>query len=513
MKKIILLTLLSISYLFVFSQITKMPEAEILHGAIKSHLEFDKAISEDNTIIPLDNKELIVAYMPKQKAVANMKDFELKKFDANLKVIYTVTTTLPAKSKMVDYKVEAGFLYGLFQHNNGISIVKLNIANKNTEIYKDSKYGDFTAEKMVVNKGIVTISGIVVTNRTQYTICCILSAPCLFFPLLVYTLNSHPALFSVDMTNEGLFLNDYSMNNYKKNGVRILEMQTGDSSVEVNLLMQKTKRLKFNNETKEYDLTLKTFTRTTDGKKLLPESTLKYPHKTFLTNMRLNVLEDNEQITFGTYKEKLSFGTVGFFINSFKNNEYNIFNTIPWSSFKFYDTKIFKFANINVFFSDFIDKGNERVFLGEVYSSVGSGKNFSGYKHYGAILFGLDENGKLLWDNFIEINGPQAILLQEHFLIHETGDNQYSILLNDGPSLTINTIDKENNEKSVKSVKIEGGELFKYGFNSDGVYSAVIHWYDNVYLVSGMKKLKEKSNNGIKNNKTVFYVDKVELPF
>lgn len=504
MKKTLLLVLLSTSFLFVFSQKTKIPDTEILEGAIKVHKEFDKTFGEESTLIPINEAGLIVAYMPKQKAVANMKDYEFKKFDADLKEVFTATATIPAKSKLIDFKVEGDFVYTLFEDKDGISIVKLNCTNKNTDVYSNTENGDFTPEKMVVNNSVVNVSGQEWTNKKEFIICCAASTIWCFAPMVLFKFSYIPVLFSVDMTIDGTLQNTYSMRNYIKKGASIIDMQTVDSAGTIDLLMQKSS-----------GQSAKTFIRSTDGRKLSTETSIKKPSKMMLDEMKLNVLENQEKLVFGTYKDKhmLRSGTDGFFISSTIDNEQNYFKTIPWTDFKFHDNKIYKIIQVHMIFSDIIDKGDERVVFGEVYAPVYDGKSFMGYKRYGALTFGLDNKGNLLWENMMGIDGPQLDNLKMQFEFNETANNQYTVVNHEGAQLMARTFDKESGETDFKAVKIERGEAFSSGFNTNNTYASVKHWYNNVYIMTGIKTYKEKNKSGIYKIRPVFYIDKVEIPF
>jgi hypothetical protein len=136
---------------------------------------------------------------------------------------------------------------------------------------------------------------------------------------------------------------------------------------------------------------------------------------------------------------------------------------------------------------------------------------FVGYQYAGAMIFAVNEAGDLLWDNGLNINGPLSFNLKERFKFYETGDNQYTVIYNEGFKLRAQTVDKESDENKIREVTMESnkkGDKISYYENS----SDIEYWFDDYYLATGRQDIKNKKEKGKNKKRNIFYLNKIELP-
>lgn len=123
---------------------------------------------------------------------------------------------------------------------------------------------------------------------------------------------------------------------------------------------------------------------------------------------------------------------------------------------------------------------------------------FDGYKTSYAIAAAFDDSGKLLWDNYIEVQGVQNYYLTESVIVYNDEETQvFMYYLNEK---IISKVTKENEvvfkkEATDLPTVMDGEQVI----NQD--YGRMIHWYDSYFLISGDQKIL---NRGSKSRRVFF---------
>jgi len=123
---------------------------------------------------------------------------------------------------------------------------------------------------------------------------------------------------------------------------------------------------------------------------------------------------------------------------------------------------------------------------------------FDGYKTTYAIAASFDSEGKLLWDNYIEVDGVQNYYLRENVTVYNDDNTQVFLYY--------------VNEKIFSKVTKENEVIFKKEASDlptvkDGEqvlmedYGLISYWYGSYFLVSGYQKIL---NRGSKSRKVFF---------
>jgi hypothetical protein len=171
-----------------------------------------------------------------------------------------------------------------------------------------------------------------------------------------------------------------------------------------------------------------------------------------------------------------------------------------------------------------IEKNNEFVLMAELFSPQYHSENFTDYDFYGrpftstysvfdgyrfsnALIAGFDKNGKLMWDNSIDIRNLVSFELNPKVLRYDQGNNIVMAYLSEG-KIASKII---HNDEVIEKTDFSPVEL---EYPNDKLVSEtksrILWWYDNFFLCYGYQDIKNVSLE--RNNKRlVFYFNKVRF--
>ncbi len=559
MKKILLFNAILLTSLLVFSQKKKEtePKWEPIEDAIKIHKEFDIDDTEFGfKVIPVEKQGVVLAYMPDAKETNGFKDFVFKKYDISFNEEFETNVTVNKDYKIIDYQLDNEDLYVLFANDKNARkiqilttpyfkdylIVKLNLVTKELKTTTGILEKALHLKQIIAKNGIVSLTGRVGPTAQELNLIGSLSMCLCYIPMLFYVPNYKPYVVTFNMKNKSIIKKEYLMENYGKGISELLDADQHDSLDEIVFTVKH--KLK-----KTSSLTI----RSIKSGKLLPDYNIKTPDNIEVFKGKINYVNDENKILVGTYGEvtgKKFNGenrTQGIYVSNLNKNKLEYFKIIPWTKFKNFrvattasedraierSNKTGKTANIlmQVIFHDPIIKDEEIVFFGETYypqykvtieetTDARTGRvistrritEFIGYQYSGTLVFAINEAGELLWDDGFNVNGPLTFFLKERFKFYETDDNSYTVIYNEGSSLNMQTINKEDNTRKRRYVDMSA--VAKKGDKITSSYSNadVEYWYDDFYIASGRVDVKNKKEKGKNKKKNVFYLNKVELP-
>ena len=146
------------------------------------------------------------------------------------------------------------------------------------------------------------------------------------------------------------------------------------------------------------------------------------------------------------------------------------------------------------------------IWAGPNYSS--SNAKLVGFKYHTAYLFIVDKSGKMIWYNAFNYNGLLFKSISNVVKAYIDTEN-YNTLYYFGFDGKLYSLINNRNE-IIQALSIETIDL-QSRFLSVGtnmLYQSA-HWYDNYFIYYGYQKLNNKYANPRKNNKYVFYVNKL----
>jgi hypothetical protein len=140
------------------------------------------------------------------------------------------------------------------------------------------------------------------------------------------------------------------------------------------------------------------------------------------------------------------------------------------------------------------------------YRYGNNGQEFDGYVYTHAVVAGFDPQGDLLWDNSFEFADTKTYTLKEKVKVNVKPDHIALVYSHNG---------------SIKSKVIRGNEVVEgvtntpiatehVGDKVKKTYTDELeYWYGNYFAAWGYQKIKNNSDQQVKNNRSVFYVNKI----
>ncbi len=142
------------------------------------------------------------------------------------------------------------------------------------------------------------------------------------------------------------------------------------------------------------------------------------------------------------------------------------------------------------------------------YSSLNRGYDrvFDGYRYTHAVVCGFDKSGKLLWDNCFQIMDHTSYYLSEIVKVAVEDDKIVLAYPEEG---TINTKVIRGNHvlKDKENYKIKTN--FEGDKVTDSEDASIDHWYGPYFITWGFQEIYNSKDAGVKPNRKVFYLNKI----
>jgi hypothetical protein len=128
---------------------------------------------------------------------------------------------------------------------------------------------------------------------------------------------------------------------------------------------------------------------------------------------------------------------------------------------------------------------------------------FDGWKYTHGIVAAFDKNGKLLWDNNIELNNIKTQTLKEKIKVNVDGDIVTMSYSDNGEifSKTFKNGIVEQNLKGKTVATAKQGDSIKRTTVDD-----IEVWYDNYFIASGIQRISNNEDG----RRNVFYLNKIK---
>lgn len=130
---------------------------------------------------------------------------------------------------------------------------------------------------------------------------------------------------------------------------------------------------------------------------------------------------------------------------------------------------------------------------------------FDGYRFTGIILAAVDEHGKLVWDNAMNLRNVISFDLEPKVTLFPSGDELILAYLNEG-KIGCRII---REAQVVEKTSYSELELMSANDKLLAEYrSRMVHWYDDYFLCSGYQEIRDISKGG-NDKRMVFFCNKV----
>jgi len=301
-------------------------------------------------------------------------------------------------------------------------------------------------------------------------------------------------------------------------------------------------------ENKNYTIAVKNFNE--EGE-LIRDTRIRTEPDKALTAGKVTNIDMLGQRILGTYSNKKNDANQGFFIANIKtdgtqNIEYHTFgeldNFFSYLSPNKRDRMKRKFRskengksalfNQRMFLSNLVPTQSGHIAVATGYQAMFSdrnpnmasryqyfpnsfGANFmpieqqvNAYSYQFASIIAFDNEGKLLWDNVMELGDTELNSLED--LVYLVPEPQRTIMMYMSVNeLVYQVINKNEVVKSKEYEEVvleyEDDKIRSFTFEIEGLR----HWYDEFFFAYGVQSIRNKQAEGVKTDRKVFYINKV----
>ncbi len=512
----------------------------------QSRVQFDIGTNPQQvSMISLDTNGMMLVY-----TLFGDQNVYINKYDKNLNKVYTTTINFDEKSMISSIKEYKDYIYLLI-------IDYLNYAPGYTQNYKVIEFNMLTKKSIEVtgvfekNRMINTLipcdGGVFITTLDCLTPgkmssrimlnCLGLGIPSLFgytkFPY-------NPYLVSINFKNKKT---DEQLLEYV-NQSAILGGDLDEEKQELNLsIKNKVKK-------KENRIYVANYKLAGTGKaSKVKETEVDLPEKKDFYSAKINTLNSDEKLVFGTYGPETEYLTEnsgssaqGLYLSKVVNGKCAFTTVVRFDeleSFMTKNQKKKKDAGVapskkeraysgGVLFHDIIEDENQFILTAENYyptyhtesyynystKSYTTRTVFDGYVYDKLIILGFTKDGKKKWEQNIKLPyyrtfTPRILLVRNEIV---ESDLYFTMAMSDG-TIKFVKLTKDNTVSQLSSTEeienIDGESVLERNFINGGVL------YDNHYIVYGWEKIvKEKDgkkNKSTKDAKTVMFVNKIAV--
>ncbi len=509
MKKITILTVLTLVFLQSFAQSKKLPKEIVLQKEIElTNSLFDKSL--------LEYYGLVLAFYndSKDKNEEGKKTIEFKKYDIDLKEEFTNKIAISKFLNFYEKAVDDEALYYLFSDRYNYIVLKYNFINNKITTYEGKL--NYSGQ-LGVNNGMVSVFGENIPNQKVHKTVFWLTAPLLFTPMIFYPLKRVPVIHNIDMTGENSnFLQEHSLNYLKPKFFSFTGIQSNKELNELNFFAD----YYISSENK---VSLRAIKDNKISKDVYLKSNIP---KTTFTPTYIKTINENEKLVLGELSSNKNENN-GLFIASISNNKQTFFKGVQWKKLKSLEDLKIKNCNFRYQVNKIIKKEGQTVFCLQVYHVLMKQKvspipgekafEFDANQYIGAIMIAISDEGELLWDKSFKCDDVFSKTPIYIFGFSEVENGNYEITNHKGFAIDIITFNPSKNKSTTREVVINEEDRPEkqrkkiFGFGATGFPSLkteIYNWYDDIYIA--MDEFENTVENGKKVKKKVLSIMKVE---
>lgn len=420
-KNLLLWLILSISTQFCYAQ-----------NIIKTNkisLEGDRA---DYRVFSLADNGVLLARYP--DILGTGYEVNYTRYDQNLKLHKTFKLKL-GKKETVGFTKYFGDKYFYFVVGEDLNKSRsrgYGASFKNFTIYRldlekmDAKPISFSYPKSVEVRDMIWrndhlfVHGLVKESVKDYDKVLYLSLITCFIPLILHQPEGYPFVMELDYNKKTNNKTEYFMNNFGKTSTDYYSIEFRDSSDDVSLLCASWAKSG-----------AKFYVQKIVDKKIQNAVEIKFPNKLAAAKGKIVTKDKNLDYISGIYGETKKINPLtaiektylGMYFGIIENGKAKFLSTTKFTDFKkfnFYPTFIDKREEMNFFIHEIIERDDKILVLGEAYqenyktysrtirysdgtSSVNYYKSFDGFNWIGGFISCYNKEGKLLWENGLNL--------------------------------------------------------------------------------------------------------------
>lgn len=142
------------------------------------------------------------------------------------------------------------------------------------------------------------------------------------------------------------------------------------------------------------------------------------------------------------------------------------------------------------------------------YSRLTNTQGASHISYHESVVLGLDESGKLIWDQSLSLGEIETLSLEQVAEVYKKDENGVLIYKNDG-KLVFRSFDLSQESSSDSSVVIDTfKEYDEVSYHSER-QGKVQYWYDNNFIVWGYQKVSNGQFAQADKKRNIFFINKL----
>ena len=134
---------------------------------------------------------------------------------------------------------------------------------------------------------------------------------------------------------------------------------------------------------------------------------------------------------------------------------------------------------------------------------------FDGYRYTHAIAVCFDKQGNLLWDHAFKLDNAKSMQLKQ--LVHVNVQNDSVVLMYSFEKEIKTKVVKDNGEyeeTTTDPIKL-ANEYDEVKRDNDSEIAGISKWYGEYFYVHGTQDIRNRTDQGVDNNRKVFFINKV----
>ncbi len=486
-------------------------QAQEIEKTTKVKLEGDRA---DYKVFSLADNGVLLARYP--EILGTGYEVNYTRYDQNLKMLKSYKLKL-GKKETVGFTKYFGDKYFYFVVGEDLNKSRsrgYGASFKNFTIYRldlekmDAKPISFSYPKSVEVRDMIWrndhlfIHGLVKESVKDMDKVLYLSLITCFIPLIIHKYEAYPFVMEVDYNKKSNNKIEYYMNNFGKTLTDYYSIEFRDSTDDVSLLCASWAKSggKF-------------FVQKIVDKKIQKEIEIKFPNKMAAAKGKIVTKNENLDYISGIYGEtkKINPLTVynktylGIYFGIVENGKTKFLSTTKFTDFKkfnFYPSFMEKKEELSFFIHEIIERDDKILVIGEAYqenfkyysrtttysdgrTSISYYKSFDGFNWFGGFISCYSKDGKLLWENGLNLKERDiSYHFESKVKFEETENGGFELSYNYPNKTQIKTIDANGIGSKDQFVEATN-QVIKIGKDTKKTINLgadEILWYDDFKL-------------------------------
>ncbi|MDX2188664.1 MAG: hypothetical protein SFY32_02265 [Bacteroidota bacterium] len=478
-------------------------------------------------IIPINKNGIFILYKSNENNELGETKWVFSKYDTAFYQNWNLEIGFSENEKYIDNVIDKNYLYLLFTCNTFFKVIKVNISNSELLSYNiKTKFIDLEIEDFSIINDEVFIGGSIPPNDGKLFMRS--ASGYVFFPLLFipgYIPQRMAAMVYASLNENKTKDIDFGFNGYSS----VSQIYADSLKEKVFVIINNNLGSESRVHIQEYNL---------GGSRGKSTEIKPLTRKYNISDARIKVINVNKKIVIGTYRSKNKNGSQGIYLSGITKEEQKFISYTSFTQFNnFFNlldsvkkakilTKInrkrakgkdYKLETY-VLLHDIIIDSNQYIIVGEIYEPQYHTEYrvtwyygrpveqpyivFDGWNFTHAITAGLDENGRLKWDNIFDIQDILSNNLSEKVKFLKKDQNYVLSNLENG------TINYQIISKSDLNHFAKKNTLNQNNINNSNKYYKVDfeYFYEGYFLVYGIKVTNFENSNS-----SILFLDKIKI--